>query len=930
MDAHGVDMFSRICSMASLSTSFAAVLRRGGGPGIDRVTVEQWASDFQARLEDLHRRLATNDYKPSPGVRIELADDPERKISVPTVTDRIVQKSVALALTPFYERRFNHVSFAYRPGRGLGHASRFVQRSIQEGFHTFARVDIVKFFDSIDDAKLIEQLSEDGVEQAVVRLTRRLVRQGSLDESVLRFEGGLMQGSCLSPLLSNVYLRGVDHALAQAGFPCARYGDDVLILGVSEEQVRDALGLLTEQLGTLGLVLNLRKQRIGRLEHGFQFLGVRYDHRGATVTRRAHAGLTHRADALLQARRVEHLDELLDQWARWYDPLGAADIDSPGLLAAHLRASLDERPTLPAHALARRRLELHDAQNHWPLVSHAQLLELWIELSRHGALDELVSRALVIELLATLSHPSADDTTRRSVERALVIDDGALQQVWQLDALIGALARQGRVGLADTARRMLRASAPQPDQAEVDPDDAVVVRLHQLFDTHRGRHLVEREDHRGHVRLQIDQSRLTERDVRDHLRGRRRRGAYVLTHDFQVRFAQLSVQISRDVIKRQWGLGALDARSDARRQWRYRLEQHALAMLAACARHDLRPLVERVGDSGVRLWFFFEEPVTLRLARDLLAHVLRAAPPLPEGMSQMCIPNVDHVRKPPGPFVVLPLGKDPRASRPSAFVDHDLKPLEPARALHLIAMHPASVLSRSRRPGPLSDRGRAQRTEDAIAQLQGLDRACATLRGCGMLAQLVRKARELGYLEGIERATLYEALGFLTGDDRVEVMTKILEPTGGVRRAQVQKRLQTLADSPIGCAKIRTRHQKLLQECPCDCKFVVPRGAYPTPTLHAQRAEQIAVFAARARRPARHHNARHQKSRPTRSARSVAPAAPKEVTMIEQPEPQHPAIHQPMPGTPQVAVDDPRAEVEALVTEFARAKRQVEKATEKL
>ena len=52
--------------------------------------------------------------------------------------------------------------------------------------------------------------------------------------------------------------------------------------------------------------------------------------------------------------------------------------------------------------------------------------------------------------------------------------------------------------------------------------------------------------------------------------------------------------------------------------------------------------------------------------------------------------------------------------------------------------------------------------------------------------------------------------------------------------------------------------------------------------------------------------------------------------MAEQPDPKPPTTQHPMPGTPQVAVDDPRAEVEALVTEFARAKRQVEKAHEKL
>ncbi len=46
-------------------------------------------------------------------------------------------------------------------------------------------------------------------------------------------EGGLPQGGCISPLLSNVYL---DHLMAPQGFEMVRYADDFVILCRSPEK----------------------------------------------------------------------------------------------------------------------------------------------------------------------------------------------------------------------------------------------------------------------------------------------------------------------------------------------------------------------------------------------------------------------------------------------------------------------------------------------------------------------------------------------------------------------------------------------------------------------------------------------------------------------------------------------------------------------
>ena len=131
------------------------------------------------------------------------------------------------------------------------------------------------------------------------------------------------------------------------------------------------------------------------------------------------------------------------------------------------------------------------------------------------------------------------------------------------------------------------------------------------------------------------------------------------------------------------------------------------------------------------------------------------------------------------------------------------------------------------------------------------------LSGCPILAALATKARELGHLEGCERQTVIEALGFLPEAGRLDAIRWVLHRSAGSGRSAVDRRLRSLHRSPISCAGIRRRHPGLTTRVQCSCRFQrLWGGVYPTPVLHTLRPEQIAEFkdrrsAYRARRAAR-------------------------------------------------------------------------------
>ena len=71
--------------------------------------------------------------------------------------------------------------------------------------------DIEKYFDSIDQEKLMEMVGERISDQRVQKLLRQWLRAGVMEDGTVRETlAGTPQGGVISPLLSNIYLHYLD------------------------------------------------------------------------------------------------------------------------------------------------------------------------------------------------------------------------------------------------------------------------------------------------------------------------------------------------------------------------------------------------------------------------------------------------------------------------------------------------------------------------------------------------------------------------------------------------------------------------------------------------------------------------------------------------------------------------------------------------
>lgn len=264
----------------TLLAAWQRVHDNAGAPGVDGVSIAQFGAALLAEIARLRSAIRAGTYTPLPLRRILLPRPGKtpRLLAVPCVRDRLVQSAVAHVLTPLIDPDFEDFSFGYRPGRSVPLAVQRICDARDCGLRWVAEADIQSCFDVIPwpavRRRLQARLPDDSLLPLIDAWLTLPMRAPS--GRLIARKRGVPQGSPLSPLLANLFLDGLDKALADGPWRAVRYADDFVLLAASETDARQGLGLARHWLAGQGMALADDKTRLVTFEHGFSFLGVHF------------------------------------------------------------------------------------------------------------------------------------------------------------------------------------------------------------------------------------------------------------------------------------------------------------------------------------------------------------------------------------------------------------------------------------------------------------------------------------------------------------------------------------------------------------------------------------------------------------------------------------------------------------------------------
>ena len=304
-----------------------------GAPGIDRQSFEDIKAYGEDRwLDELAEELRKETYRPQPVRRVFIPkpDGKQRPLGIPCIKDRVVQMAAVVVLEPIFEADLEPEQHAYRPERSALDAVRQVERLLRTGHTEVVDADLSGYFDSIPHHELMKSVSRRISDGRMLRLIKMWLEtpveetdaKGNRHRTTRnKDEGkGSPQGSPISPLLSNIYMRRFVKGWKTGGHErrldahIVNYADDFVICcrGTADEAMTVMRGMMSK----LKLTVNETKTRLCRLpEETFDFLGYTLGRNFDPRTGRSYLGA--RPSRKKVSRLREELSEMTGRNTTW-------------------------------------------------------------------------------------------------------------------------------------------------------------------------------------------------------------------------------------------------------------------------------------------------------------------------------------------------------------------------------------------------------------------------------------------------------------------------------------------------------------------------------------------------------------------------------------------------------------------------------------
>jgi len=169
-------LLEQILSPSNLNRAYKRVRSNKGSGGIDKMEVESLKDYLVMNKDQLLQSILDGKYRPNPVRRVEIPKEKGKR------------------------KQFSENSYGFRPRRNAHQALNRCRNYITDGYKYAVDMDLEKFFDTVNQSKLIEVLSRTVKDGRVVSLIHKYLNAGVVIRN--KFEEtrmGVPQGGPLSP-----------------------------------------------------------------------------------------------------------------------------------------------------------------------------------------------------------------------------------------------------------------------------------------------------------------------------------------------------------------------------------------------------------------------------------------------------------------------------------------------------------------------------------------------------------------------------------------------------------------------------------------------------------------------------------------------------------------------------------------------------------